>query len=534
MNGRKGDSERRERMRCGVYTRKSTEEGLEQEFNSLDAQREAGEAYILSQKHQGWECLADRYDDGGFSGANMERPALKRLLADIDAGKIDAVVVYKVDRLSRSLLDFARMLEAFERRQVSFVSVTQQFNTATSMGRLILNVLLSFAQFERDMIAERTRDKMGAARRKGKWVGGRPAIGYDVDPAGRRLVVNEQEAVLVREVFDLYLKERSLLRVTEILNGRGLRTKTWLTRKGHRWEGGPWDKATVHRLLGNFTYIGKVEYRGEIYDGEQPAIVDAPTFKKAGEALVGARCDRNGVARNEHGFLLRGLIRCRACDSVMTSSFSAAHGKQYRYYKCTSTDRRGVKACPIRSVPAVEFERYVVARLRDLTRNTEVLQKTVARVAADRGRDVPALLDEQGRLTDELGRCRDEARRLMAALATQERGDGRFATERLGELDDRAGQIERRLCEIRERVIAIERTVIHESDIASALNFFDPVWDALLPRERARVLHLLIERIDYDGRTGDLDLTLSPTGVALLAAEANDGQAEAAAEGATA
>lgn len=287
-------------------------------------------------------------------------------------------------------------------------------------------------------------------------------------------------------------------------------------------------------MLTNVTYVGKVEYRGEIYAGEQPPVVDAQTFKKVGDALVGARCDRGGVARNEHGFLLRGLIRCRACDSVMTSSFSAAHGKQYRYYKCTSTDRRGVKACPIRSVPAVEFERYVVARLRDLTRNGDVLRKTVARVAEDRRRDVPALLAEQQSLTDEFARCRDEARRLMAALAAQKRGDGRFATERLGELGERAGQIERRICEIRERVIAIERTTIHESDIATALNFFDLLWDALLPRERARVLHLLIERIDYDGRTGDLDLTLSPTGVALLAAEANDGQAEAAAEGATA
>jgi site-specific DNA recombinase len=528
MNEQNGDNGQRRHVRCAVYTRKSTEEGLDQEFNTLDAQREAGEAYVLSQKHQGWECIADRYDDGGFSGANMERPALKRLLGDIDAGKVDAVVVYKVDRLSRSLLDFAKMMETFEKRQVSFVSVTQQFNTASSMGRLVLNVLLSFAQFEREMIAERTRDKMGAARRKGKWVGGRPAIGYDVDPAGRRLVVNTDEAALVREVFDLYLKERSLLRVTEILNGRGLRTKTWITRKGTRREGGLWDKNTVHRLLTNVVYIGKVDYRGAIYDGEQQAIVDPRTFKKVGELLAGARCDRGGVARNEHGFLLRGLIRCRACGSVMTSSFSVAHSRQYRYYKCTSTDRRGVVGCPIRSVPAVEFERYVVARLRDMTKNPEVLRKTVARVAADRRRDVPGLLAEQKALTDELARCRDEARHVMAALAAQERGDGRFATERLGELDERAGQIERRLCEIRESVIAIERTTMHESDITTALGFFDPVWDALIPRERARVLHLLIERIDYDGRTGDLDLTLSPAGVALLAGEVKGGEPKGA------
>src|SRR5262245_41793165 len=189
-------------LRCAVYTRKSTEDGLEQEFNSLDAQRDAGEAYVKSQLHEGWTCLPARYDDGGFTGANMDRPALRRLLADIEAGKVDLVVVYKVDRLSRSLLDFARIMETFERHKVSFVSVTQAFNTATSMGRLILNVLLSFAQFEREMISERTRDKIAAARRKGKWSGGMPILGYNV--AETKLVVNAGEAKLVRQIFDLY------------------------------------------------------------------------------------------------------------------------------------------------------------------------------------------------------------------------------------------------------------------------------------------------------------------------------------------
>ena len=195
-------------VRCAIYTRKSTEEGLEQEFNSLDAQREAGEAFVASQRAEGWTCLPDRYDDGGFTGGNMERPALRRLMADIEAGKIDCIIVYKVDRLSRSLLDFARMMQVFDDQRVSFVSVTQQFNTANSMGRLILNVLLSFAQFEREIISERTRDKMAATRRKGKWSGGTPILGYDVDPQGYRLVLNEDEAVQVRvTVHGLYSRQ---------------------------------------------------------------------------------------------------------------------------------------------------------------------------------------------------------------------------------------------------------------------------------------------------------------------------------------
>ena len=198
-------------VRCGVYTRKSTEEGLEKEFNTLDAQREAGESYVASQKQQGWICLSERYDDGGFTGGNMQRPALKQLLKDVQAGRIDCIVVYKVDRLSRSLLDFARIMELFERHRVSFVSVTQQFNTATSMGRLMLNVLLSFAQFEREIISERTRDKMGAARRRGKWLGGTPVLGYDVHPQRRRLLVHPEEAERVRAIFRLYLELRGLV-----------------------------------------------------------------------------------------------------------------------------------------------------------------------------------------------------------------------------------------------------------------------------------------------------------------------------------
>jgi DNA invertase Pin-like site-specific DNA recombinase len=261
-------------VRCAIYTRKSTEEGLEQEFNSLDAQREAGEAFIKSQASEGWTCLPDRYDDGGFTGGNMDRPALRRLLADIEAGKIDCVVVYKVDRLSRSLLDFARMMETFEKHHVSFVSVTQQFNTATSMGRLILNVLLSFAQFEREIISERTRDKIAATRRKGKWAGGHPILGYDVDPQGFRLVVNADEAERVRAIFKLYLQHESLLPVVQELERRGWRNKRWTTRKGHERGGKPFTKTSLYKLLTNVAYTGKVRYKDEVYDGEHAAIVE--------------------------------------------------------------------------------------------------------------------------------------------------------------------------------------------------------------------------------------------------------------------
>ncbi len=297
-------------LRCAIYTRKSTDEGLDQEFNSLDAQRESGEAYIKSQAHEGWTCLPDHYDDGGFTGGNMERPALQRLLADIEAGRIDCVVVYKVDRLRRSLLDFARMMETFEKYHVSFVSVTQQFNTATSMGRLVLNVLLSFALFEREIISERTRDKIAAARRKGKWAGGHPILGYDIDPRGFKLIVNEAEAVRVRAIFELYLEHQGLVPVIEELDRRGWVNKRWTTRKGRERGGKPFTKTSLHKLLNNVAYIGKIKYKDEVHDGEHAAIVDVDVWQR-----VQALLERNGrtggaAVRNKFGALLKGILRC--------------------------------------------------------------------------------------------------------------------------------------------------------------------------------------------------------------------------------
>ncbi|RMF21152.1 MAG: recombinase family protein, partial [Deltaproteobacteria bacterium] len=300
-------------VRCAIYTRKSTDEGLDQEFNSLDAQRESGEHYVRAQEGQGWVCLPTRYDDGGFTGGNMERPALKRLLADIEAGQIDCVVVYKVDRLSRSLLDFARIMETFDKHAVSFVSVTQQFNTSTSMGRLMLNVLLSFAQFEREIISERTRDKMAAARRKGKYVGGAPLLGYDIDRDASRLVVNEQEAVRVQQIFELYLEFQSLLPTIAELDRRGWTTKRWTTKKGTQRGGRPFNKNTLYGLLTNVAYVGKVRYKHEVYEGEHEGIVDPDTFEEVQRLLRTNHRTGGARVRNRFGALLKGLLRCAPC-----------------------------------------------------------------------------------------------------------------------------------------------------------------------------------------------------------------------------
>lgn len=310
-------------VRCAIYTRKSTEEGLEQEFNSLDAQREAGEAFIKSQLHEGWTCLSTLYDDGGLTGGNMDRPGLRRLFADIEAGKIDCVVVYKVDRLSRSLLDFARMMQVFDQHRVSFVSVTQQFNTATSMGRLILNVLLSFAQFEREIISERTRDKIAATRRKGKWTGGHPLLGYDVELLGQKLTVNEGEAVRVLAIFTLYLEHESLLPVVQELERRGWVGKRWLTRKGNERGGQPFTRMSLYRLLTNVVYLGKVRYKTEVHNGEHPGIVDPAMFQRV-QALLRQNGGSAGAGvRNQFGALLKGLLHCTPCGCAMTPRVSS-------------------------------------------------------------------------------------------------------------------------------------------------------------------------------------------------------------------
>ena len=284
-------------VRCAIYTRTSSEEGLSQEFNSLDAQRECGEAYIRSQRQAGWTLLPARYDDGGFTGANLERPALERLLADMRAGAIDCVVLYKVDRLSRSLFDFARLMQMFEEQGVSFVSVTQQFNSSTPMGRLTLHVLLSFAQFEREMVSERTRDKKGAARRKGKWMGGTPMLGYDVDGQSR-LQVNEAEAAQVREIFALFVGNGSLEETLEEMAGRGWRRKRWTTRQGKEKGGRAFDRGSLVRLLRNVVYRGQVQHKGKVYRGEQAAIVEPEMWKQAQEGL---RRQRKAVRRRGAG-----------------------------------------------------------------------------------------------------------------------------------------------------------------------------------------------------------------------------------------
>jgi len=426
-----------EPTRCAIYTRKSTDEGLEQEFNSLDAQRESAEAFVASQKAEGWTCLPERYDDGGFSGGTTERPALRRLMADVEAGEIDCVVVYKVDRLSRSLMDFSRLMETFEKRGVSFVSVTQQFNTTHSMGRLTLNILLSFAQFEREIISERTRDKIAAARKKGKWAGGRPVLGYDLRsrPGGGRLVVNDDEAETVRSIFGMYLELGTLMPVVRACERRGWTTKKWTTKAGKPQGGRALDKGALHALLTNPVYIGKVRHNDEVYEGEHEAIVDADVFERVRTQLRLNGGTGGSRVRNTHGALLKGLVRCTACNCPMGHHFATGGSgkttKRYRYYVCANAQRRGRDACPAPSLPAGDLERLVLGHVRTL-----LTGEGVAEAVAER------------------------ARKVLAATRPD--------------------------------------LVVDPDELLGAAEAFEPVWEALTQGEREDLIRAVVERVEWD------------------------------------
>jgi len=436
-NGKNGGngSNKPTTTRCAIYTRKSTEEGLDAEFNSLDAQRESCEAYIASQRHEGWREMPDRYADGGFSGGTMERPALKRLMADAQAGRFDMVVVYKVDRLSRSLLDFSRMIELFDNHGVSFVSVTQSFNTNTSMGRLTLNLLLSFAQFEREIAGERIRDKVAAMKKRGMYLGGVPPLGYDVDREAKKLVVNETEARLVRRIFKRYLAMGSATELAKELNRAGHTTKVWITKAGREIPGKPWNKSHVYRVLNNVHYRGDIPHKGEVFPGEHDAIVPPATWDAVQKLMATNTQTGASNPRAKTPAMLKGILRCGHCGTSMGATFARKNGKTYRYYLCLQARKAGYDTCPVRTLPAGDIEALVVSQVRRVLQAPEIV----------------------GRV------CR----------AAKEAGE------------------ENQTCE--------NNNPISDAEVISRLRDFETLWDELYPGEQARIVGLVVrEAVVWD------------------------------------
>lgn len=509
MSSRNGQTAPGKQIRCAIYTRKSSEEGLEQDFNSLDAQRESAESYVTSMKHEGWVCLPTRYDDGGFTGGNLERPAVQKLLADIEGGLIDCVVVYKVDRLSRSLLDFARMMQVFEQHGVSFVSVTQQFNTTHSMGRLTLNILLSFAQFEREIISERTRDKIAAAKRKGMWGGGRPILGYDIEhrPGGNRLVISKAEADRVRRIFDLYVECGSIMETLRRLDALGWTNKAWTTKAGRAMGGSRFDKSTLFHLLTSVAYLGKVTHKGDIFDGQHEAIIDEETFSRVGSMLKANRTVEGRGNRNQYGALLKGLVRCKACGCAMIHHHTARKTKsgaerRYRYYVCTQAQKRGWTECPSPSLPAPDLERFVIDQIRALGRDDAILAESVRR-AQERLRE---RAEELNAKRNELGKQLEGQRAELQELV--DRGaDRNGSAARAGALREEISELAAEMRRLNTRIESIRARLLDEDELAGALEAFDPMWERLTTAERERLVQLLVQRVEYDASSETISVT---------------------------
>jgi len=496
-------------VRCAIYTRKSHEEGLDQEFNSLDAQRQAGESYVASQRHEGWQCLRKRYDDAAYSGGTLDRPALTELLSDIQAGRIDCVVVYKVDRLSRSLLDFAKLISTFDKHSVSFVSVTQQFNTTTSMGRLTLNILLSFAQFEREIIGERIRDKKLATAKQGKFVGGGPILGLDI--VDRRYVVNQEEAKLVRSIFDRFEKLESCRKVAIALSAESIRTKRYTTKSGKPRGDKEWTGRRIYDLLTNRKYIGQIVHKGKAYPGEHEAIVPVEQFER-----VQAQLRANKTYTHKHQVrrfaLLRRIIRCGHCGGRVMPSWTKNHGREYRYYACAKKVKTGYGQCPLPMLPAGQIETAVIDQLRLLLRHPDVIARTYREISksAVAEPDVAVLAH-----LAQLRQRQDQTQKSIRAVLNVSDQDEGFMAEELKRLNAKLKSLAESICELEAQTT--RRQPVELNRVAEALRAIDPVWDVLFPEEQRRIVQLLVEHITVS--TSGINIRFRTNGIEQIVEE---------------
>lgn len=479
-------------VRAAIYCRKSVARGLDQEVNSLTVQRAACEEFCRS---QGWTILPIHYDDGGFTGRNTDRPAFQALLADAAAHRFDRVVVYKLDRLSRSLADFVGTVAELERHGAGFVSVTQAFDTASAMGRLTMGILASFASFESDLNSERTKDAIAAAKRGGRFCGGRVPFGYDA--VDGRLVVNETEAVVVREVFDLYLTQQSAAGVAQRLNDRGRRTK----------QGQRWDKGAVLRALRSPAVAGLVGIGGELHAGQHTAIVDRPTWDRV-QAILDDRPDQHRPHGRSVEYLLGGLARCAQCGGAYTPASTTKGKRTYHYYRCARRDRSGRDSCPARPLPAKALEDFVVARLRDSVAAGQMVGDIAARLEVRVAEERRLLEDEHRKLPALIAELSAKSAALTDRLMEMEGPGARAVESRLDKHSTRIEEAEARLAEVERRLDALLSAHADAAWVAKALGDFDTVWDHLTPANRQRLVRALVQDVTIDEPTGTITITL--------------------------
>jgi len=512
----KQESSKNTPVRVAIYTRKSTEEGLEQEFNSLDNQRQCCEAYVKSQCGEGWIALPERYDDAGFTGANTNRPGFQSLLQDIEAGKVDVICVYKIDRLSRSLLDFAKIIAFLEKHGTEFVAVTQQFSTANSIGKLTLNILMSFSEFERQVISERTRDKMAATRKRGMWTGGHPPLGYDV--VEKKLVVNEAEAERVRQIFQLYLERRSLKAVVSEIRRRGWRQKATGRKRNNK--ANSFDPNTVSRLLKNPLFIGKVKSNGELYDGQHQAIVSQETWDSVQDLLEVNRQNGGRQHRNKWGALLRGLIRCARCGEAFVHQYSSKGNARYHFYVCRTLLNKGAAACPGSRVSMKQIEDFIFDKIAAIGSSPELIAQTVDAARKHVKDQHPELVAEIQRLRDEAA-CLKKEQESLAARIGKGGDETTSLLEKLGVINEKGKENRLFMKRAQVALLRLNRTCIDEEDVKTAFASFVPIWDQLFPANRESIIRQIVERIVYNGETGDMEIHFNQDGIKSLALEAS-------------
>jgi len=502
-------------MSCAIYTRKSTDENLNTNFNSLDSQREYCQAFIKSREPEGWSVYLEEYSDPGFTGGNMDRPALKRLISDARQGKFHVVVCYKYDRLSRNTRDFLHILDTFEKNGVAFVSVTQPIDTTSSVGRLMRSILMDFAQFEREMISERTRDKMAAMARKGKWVGGHPIIGYEYDKKNKILLVNPDEAKRVREIYDTYIRTASLMVTAKWATDKGYTMKGWTTEKGQQRGGRTFNKANLSYLINNPVFTGKIAYKREIFKGEHPAIIPDDIFEQAHRILRGnwkGKSHKHFEDR-KHNYLLGGLVRCAFCNSTMTPTTSRPRkGERYFYYHCISVNKMDRTACDVRRVPAKALEGFVLKRLELLSKSKDVVETVIKGTIDDSDRVLPGKRDEKSRLSAELGRVEGDVRNLVNVLA-QEGADSpryRVIMDRLDESQAKKDAVRTRLFALDKEIMEYEGREVDAEIVRQNLEHFLRLFGQCSYEEQKELLKLLIRDVYYDGKNSRVKIALRP------------------------
>jgi site-specific DNA recombinase len=497
-------------VRVAIYTRQSVDRSEGGDFGSIEAQKEVVQSFIGSKRALGWQALPAGYDDLGFSGATTERPAFQRLLADIEAGKVDVVAVYRLDRFSRSLLDFARLMAFLQERNVEFASVSEQFDTSSPMGRMVLNLLATFAQFERETIAQRTRDKIIATRRRGGWTGGRPILGLDSKDG--HLLVNEEEAEQVRDLFRLYLELGSLGAVADEAQRRGWTCKRWTNGRGEAVGGGPLTKANLYDLFGNVLLMGKIRADGEIVDGAHEAVVDERTWHRVQRQLLahGQGRRKSEPWRKPHpSWLLRGLAKCGRCGSSMTCQKTGKGSKRHRYYVCAKMVKQKAAACPGSRTAAGPLEDVVAQRLLTLGQDPVVLEAVLAADREQREKRVPELEAELRKLRAESGRLEEQRRNLVRAIQ-QGSPSAEAITRKADELSREIATAHERIEAVANELYEQEDGAIDPEELARVLGDLGPVWAALTPIERSRMVSLLVERIDVDVPGEEIEITFRP------------------------